>query len=222
MINPINYANAAQEDCSSFFLSSDYIASVYASIDFGAIPKLNPEVFEYAYRGYMRLLQDQKLNSFKQILTICDYSLSANLNRLWIIDLAKLKVLHHALVAHGQGTGEEFATLFSNQEDSHQSSLGFYVTGCTYQGDNGYSMYLYGMDQYFNNAAFKRSIVMHGANYVSNEFIKENQRLGRSWGCPAVNKELAPDIINTIQEGTCLFIYYPLKQYLQHSVWLQE
>lgn len=214
-------ARGGQEDDALYNLSSTYIATIYSKIDFGAMTQLNPKVFEYAYRGYMRLLWAQKLNPLKKIITICDYSLSANLNRLWIIDLATLKVLRNTLVAHGQGTGEEFALNFSNQEDSHQSSLGFYVTGTPYQGENGYSMYLHGMDQHYNNAAFKRSIVMHGADYVSQDFIKEHQRLGRSWGCPAVNQELAPEIINTIQGGTCLFVFYPIQRYLLSSVWLQ-
>lgn len=215
-------AQGEQEDDALFNLSSAYIASIYAKIDFGAMTQLNPKVFAYAYRGYMRLLWAQKLNPLKKIITICDYSLSANLNRLWIIDLASCKVLCNTLVAHGQGTGEEFATNFSNQEDSHQSSIGFYVTGDTYFGDNGYSMYLYGMDRHYNDAAFKRSIVLHGADYVSQYFIKEHQRLGRSWGCPAVNNALAPEIINTIQGGTCLFVYYPMQRYLNSSVWLQD
>jgi hypothetical protein len=215
-------AQGGQENRSLYDLSSDYIASIYRKIDFGTMPQLNPKVFEYAYRGYMHLLWAQKLNPLKQIITICDYSLSANLKRLWIIDVATLKVLRNTFVAHGQGTGEEFATYFSNQEDSHQSSLGFYVTGNTYFGDNGYSMYLHGMDLHYNDAAFKRSIVMHGADYVSSDFIKEHQRLGRSWGCPAVSNELAPEIIHTIQGGTCLFIYYPLQRYLNSSVWLQD
>jgi hypothetical protein len=103
-----------------------------------------------------------------------------------------------------------------------QSSLGFYITDETYDGSNGYSLKLLGMDETYNDAAFERAIVMHGADYVSENFIKKEKRLGRSWGCPAVPKELAEPIINTIKGKNCLFIYFPDAQYLSSSKWLQE
>ena len=138
-----------------------------------------------------------------------------------MIDLNEKKVLFNSLVAHGKGTGEEFATAFSNIESSHQSSLGFYVTETTYNGSNGYSLKLIGMDKGYNDAAMQRAIVMHGADYVSEDFIKAEKRLGRSWGCPAVPRALAEPIINTIKDKTLLFIYYPDQQYLSQSEWLK-
>lgn len=194
---------------------------IYRQLQF-ADERLNFEVFEKAYLGFQNLKKSQKLVSSAKLLSICDFSLSSNRKRLWVIDLDEKKVLFNTLVAHGKGTGEEFATNFSNTEDSHQSSLGFYVTEQTYNGDNGYSMRLFGMDRGYNDAALERCIVMHGANYVSENFIKSEKRLGRSWGCPAVSREMAQPIINKIKNGTCLFIYYPDEKYLASSKWLKN
>lgn len=182
---------------------------------------LNFEVFEKAYLGFQNLKKSGKLQPTANLLSVCDFSLSSNKKRLWVINLDEKKVLFNTLVAHGKGTGEEFATQFSNVEDSHQSSLGFYITEQAYIGDNGYSMRLFGMDKGYNDAALERCIVMHGANYVSEDFIKAEKRLGRSWGCPAVPRELAEPIINTIKNQTCLFIYYPDQNYLAGSQWLK-
>lgn len=183
---------------------------------------LNFEVFEKAFRGFQNLKKSGKLRPGQDVLSVCDFSLSSNKKRLWVIDLGEKKVLFNTLVAHGKGTGEEFATNFSNTENSHQSSLGFYVTEQTYNGDNGYSLRLFGMDRGYNDAALERCIVMHGAKYVSEDFIKSEKRLGRSWGCPAVPTSLAKPIINTIKNQTCLFIYYPDQNYLASSQWLKN
>lgn len=198
----------------------DPIDSLYGQIDFGGAPGVNKEVFRKAYMGYLNLLQAGTLGDKAGLLSICDFSLSANEKRLWVIDLTKKSLLYHSLVAHGQGTGEEYARKFSNKQNSHQSSLGFYVTGETYNGDNGYSLRLYGMDKGYNDAAYQRAIVMHGADYVSPSFIRSNKRLGRSWGCPAIPRDLAQPIINTIREGSCLFVYFPDQKYIASSQWL--
>ncbi len=191
-------------------------------INFGKEEPLAREVFRKAYLGYLNLRDADKLNKDEQIISICDFSLSANVKRLWVINLESHKVLFHTLVAHGQGTGDEFAINFSNRDNSHQSSLGFYVTQETYSGDNGYSLKLNGMDRGYNDRAYDRAIVMHGAAYVCDSYIRSNQRLGRSWGCPAVPVAMAGPIINTIKDGTCLYIYYPSKSYLNSSVWLNK
>ena len=200
----------------------DYIKASYAKVDFCNANKLDPKVFQYALTGYLNLKQSGKLNQEKDILTICDYSLSANIPRMWIIDMSNYKVLLNTYIAHGQGTGEEFAFAFSNKENSHQSSLGFYVTGTPYIGQHGLSLYLHGVDQGYNNAAYQRSIVLHGASYVSEGFIQKNKRLGRSWGCPAVDEKLSAPIIDLTKEGTCLFVYYPDSNYLTSSNWLNN
>lgn len=200
----------------------NYISNEYRQIDFGHCGgKLSLEVFSKAYHGYLALQDAGKLTG-RHMLTICDFTKSSTQDRLWIIDLDAKKVVFNTFVAHGQGSGEEFATAFSNHEDSHQSSLGFYVTGDTYIGEHGVSLRLYGMDNGFNDAAYDRGIVVHGANYVSGNFIAGNDRLGRSWGCPAVPSQLSDAIINKIKNGTCLFIYYPQKKYLETAYWLNK
>lgn len=215
-------ANAAEHDVQAVKTANTIIVNAYNKIDFSSVDKLDYDVFAKAYIGYMNLRANNKLNTEKQILTICDYSKSANTNRMWLIDLANNTVLLNTYVAHGQGTGEEYATRFSNREGSHQSSLGFYVTGATYIGKHGNSMYLHGMDEGYNSAAFERSIVLHGAGYVSHDFIAGTGRLGRSWGCPAVSEQISEKVIDLIKDGTCLFIYYPERKYLANSRWLKD
>ena len=197
------------------------IKAAYSKLDFGKDLPLNYGVFKQAYTGYLNIKESGQLKSSKNILSIADYSLSANNKRFWVIDLDHSKILHHTLVAHGQGTGEEFATKFSNTENSHQTSLGFFITEGTYVGSNGYSLKLQGLDKNYNNNAYDRAIVIHGADYVSESFIKSNQRLGRSWGCPALPRNLAVQIIDEIKETTCFFAYYPNQQYLASSKWLK-
>jgi len=200
-----------------------YINHLYTHIDFSNAECLSFDVFDKAYRGYLNLLNEGKLSDDKHMLTICDFSLSSVQKRMWIIDLDKKKVTMNILVAHGQGSGKEFATSFSNKNSTHKSSLGFYVTGDTYDGDHGVSLKLYGMEPGYNSAAFDRGIVVHGADYVSEQFIENNENcLGRSWGCPAVPAHLSNTVINTIKDGTCLFIYYPEKKYLAHSLWINK
>lgn len=199
-----------------------YIGNIYKQINFSGVDTLNYDVFAKAYHGYMNLYNEGKLNPGCQMLTVCDMTESSTRNRMWVIDLSKKKVLFNTYVAHGQGSGEEFATSFSNATNSHKSSLGFYVTGDIYDGEHGASLRLYGMDKGFNNAAYDRSVVVHGADYVSGNFIENNQKLGRSWGCPAVPSKLSGPIINAIKGGSCLFIYYPEKKFLASSYWMNK
>lgn len=195
---------------------------LYKSIPFDPEHELNYEVFSKALTGFENLKKAGLLNQDSHLLTICDFSMSSNTKRLWVIDTNEKKVLFNSLVAHGKNTGEEFAANFSNTESSLQSSLGFYITDATYQGDNGYSLKLLGMDKGFNDAAYRRAIVMHGADYVSDEFASVHKRIGRSWGCPAVPRALTQPIINTIKGRNCLFIYYPDQKYLSSSEWLRS
>ncbi|RKS96370.1 murein L,D-transpeptidase catalytic domain family protein [Chryseobacterium defluvii] len=194
---------------------------LYHSIAFEPNHELNYEVFSKALRGFENLKKAGLLNQDSHLLTVCDFSMSSNTKRLWVIDMNERKVLFNSLVAHGKNTGEEFATNFSNTESSLQTSLGFYITDATYDGDNGYSLRLLGMDKGFNDAAYRRAIVMHGADYVSEEFAAMHKRIGRSWGCPAVPRDLTQPIINTIKGRNLLFIYYPDQNYLSKSEWLK-
>ncbi|MCD0454175.1 murein L,D-transpeptidase catalytic domain family protein [Chryseobacterium sp. LC2016-27] len=195
---------------------------LYNSILFETDHKLNFDVFSKAILGFSNLKKAGKLDESAHLLTVCDFSMSSNMKRLWVIDMNEKKVLFNSLVAHGKNTGEEFATNFSNIESSLQSSMGFYITESTYNGDNGYSLKLLGMDKGYNDAAYKRAVVMHGADYVSDEFAAAHKRIGRSWGCPAIPRALTEPIINTIKGKNVLFIYYPDQNYLSSSEWLKE
>jgi len=202
--------------------ASLYIHNLYQQIDFGKGEQLEEKVFQTAMTGYLNLKAAGKLNEQKDILTVADFSKSSTQNRLWVIDIRNKKVLFNTYVAHGQGSGMEYATRFSNIDGTHASSLGFFVTGNTYTGQHGNSLRLNGMDKGFNDAALSRAIVVHAADYVSKGNVAAQGRLGRSWGCPALAPELAQPIINKIKNGTCLFIYYPEKSYMKTAVWLNK
>lgn len=181
---------------------------------------LNQELFRKALVGYYNLKKMQAISPNKALLTIVDFSLKSSQKRLWIIDLKNSKLLFNTLVAHGQGSGLDLATNFSDKTNSHQSSLGFYITSETYEGKHGFSMRLEGLDKGFNSHAKVRAVVVHGADYVSQDFINRTGRLGRSYGCPALPKELTSSIINTIKGKTCLFISGTTQNY--HSNYLDE
>jgi hypothetical protein len=183
-------------------------------------PRLNPEVLEAALSATAcaRRQTDIKRN----ILSVIDYSLPSTEPRLWVFDLKKRKLLFRELVAHGVNTGENMATRFSNIEGSKQSSLGLFLTDKTYIGRNGYSLKLRGLEEGINHLALQRTIVMHGAWYVSEAFRREHGRLGRSWGCPAVKKEVAKPLIDTIKDGSLLFVYYPDEEWLSSSDFLNS
>ncbi|MEM1135865.1 MAG: murein L,D-transpeptidase catalytic domain family protein [Bacteroidota bacterium] len=172
----------------------------------------NPKVFEKALNGFVRMQEQGILAEEKDILSIIDFSLSSCKKRLWVINLQTGEILYHSLVAHGKNTGSEYATTFSNLPSSFQSSLGFYLTGDTYQGKHGLSLYLHGQEKGINDKAKERAIVIHGADYVSKSFIEKYGRLGRSLGCPALPMNLHKNIINTIASKTCLFIFHPSRE----------
>ncbi len=155
-----------------------------------------------------------------RLLTVIDYSKASTQPRLWVLDLEHEQVLFEELVAHGKGSGENFATRFSNADGSHQTSLGLFRTADTYVGGNGYSLRLDGLEAGFNDRARERAIVMHGAPYVSDDNVRAVGRLGRSHGCPALRPSIARSVIDTIKQGSLVFAYYPDKHWLQGSHFL--
>jgi len=167
---------------------------------------LSLEVFNKAMVGYLNLLHEGALSD-KKVLTIADFDVPSTQKRLWVLDLENNKLLYHSLVAHGKNSGWKEAGQFSNTIQSEMSSLGFYVTQGTYQGKHGLSLKLEGMDKNFNDNASKRYVVVHGANYVSEDFINKNGFLGRSQGCPALPMDMHEKIIDTIQEQTVLYLH---------------
>src|SRR5690606_13586501 len=176
------------------------------------------DVFEKAYIGFLNLKDSQKISEESSVLSIADFSQSSKKKRLWIVDLKDSSLLLNTWVSHGRGSGGDIPTKFSNINNSHQSSLGFYVTGEVYYGKHGRSLRLDGMDPGFNSKARERAIVLHGADYVSQSFIRRAGRLGRSFGCPAVPVSLCDGIIDQIKEKTVLFIHGPGDRY--HSPYL--
>jgi hypothetical protein len=156
----------------------------------------------------------------ERLLTVIDYSRASTQPRLWVLDLELERVLFEELVAHGRGSGENYATRFSNLEGSHQTSLGLFRTADTYVGSNGYSLRLDGLEAGVNDRARERAIVMHGAPYVNEGTARALGRLGRSWGCPALRQTVARTIIDTIKQGSLVFAYYPDRQWLSGSRFL--
>lgn len=182
-------------------------ASIYNQLDANSFVLPSFECFSKALDGFYILKQKGLVQ--KNILTLVDFSMSSNTKRLWVIDLEKNIILFQTLVAHGRNTGEEFAKNFSNQAESFKSSIGFYATGEIYNGKHGSSLKLDGLEKGLNDKARERAVVIHGADYVSESFIKQNKRLGRSLGCPALPLEMNGKIINVIKNKSCLFIYHP-------------
>lgn len=170
------------------------------------------DVFEKAMTGYLNLEKSGKISD-KQLLTVVDFGLPSTEKRLWVLDLAAKQVKFHTLVAHGHNSGENMATEFSNENESNKSSLGFYVTQGEYRGKHGRSLKLQGLDEGYNTNALMRSVVMHGAEYVSEEFIRQNGRLGRSLGCPALPMDQKDAIIEAVSGQTCLFLNGPDAEY---------
>lgn len=179
---------------------------------------LSQQAFEYAKKGMNRLMEKGQLMN-DSIISIIDFSQPSSAKRLYILDLKNYKLLFNTLVAHGKNTGREWATYFSNQPASYKSSPGFYITGETYRGNNGYSLKLIGIETGINDKAYDRAIVMHGAQYVSADLAHAQGYIGRSEGCPAIPEQISRPVINTIKEGSCLFIYHP--SYISRSVLLR-
>jgi hypothetical protein len=201
-----------------FFTPSAQAESLQAALAKLA-PTANPQVIDLALKatdcaaGQGSGLADR--------LAVIDYSLPSNQPRLWVFDLVKRKLLFQELVAHGKNSGDNLATRFSNDDDSHSSSLGLFRTTDTYAGKNGYSLRMDGLERGVNDKALERAIVIHGAPYVSATEAREQGRIGRSWGCPAVRMAVAHPLIDALKGGQMLFSYYPDKRWLSTSPYLK-
>ncbi|MBS1665851.1 MAG: murein L,D-transpeptidase catalytic domain family protein [Bacteroidetes bacterium] len=189
--------------------------ALYDEIDLKELG-LSEQAFEYALKGYNYLVEHHSIAK-SNVISICDFSQSSRKKRLYVVDLEQKKVLINTYVAHGRRSGSEFARSFSNNPESHKSSLGFYITDKTYYGEHGLALKIHGLEKGINDKAAKRNIVVHGSEYVGADFIKFNKFNGRSYGCPAVPSSEADDLIETIKDGSCLFIYHPTKRYLARS-----
>ncbi len=207
----------------SLFISNNIAAKnepgIYDSLKLGTIG-LSRQAYDYAMKGYNYLRSIGRLKN-DNIISIVDFSLQSAKKRLFILDLKNYKILFNTYVAHGRNSGRELASQFSNENESYKSSLGFYVTQDTYNGNHGYSLRLQGEEKGINDNAINRAIVMHSAWYVNENVAKSQGYIGRSQGCPALPEELTKPIIEKIKDGSCLFLYSSDKYYMSHSQILQ-
>lgn len=205
----------------SFSSKEGYIrTSIYRELQGLEKPAL--DLFERAYLGYIDLKLNGQVRNGKDILILVDFRLHSTKKRFWLIDLKSKTILHHTYVSHGENSGDDYALEFSNQVDSHKSSLGFYITQETYIGRNGLSLRLQGIEHGFNTNARERYVVLHGADYATPEYIKENGKLGHSEGCPAVPMGEHKKIIELAKDGNVLFIYFPDSEYLEKSNYMMD
>jgi len=193
--------------------------SVYDSLHLQQLG-LSKKAFDIALDGYQQMQQSNQLTK-QHLLSIVDMSLPSSAKRLFIIDLEKYQLLFYTYTAHGRNSGLLNAQSFSNAHQSFKSSIGFFITGNTYQGKHGYSLQLNGLEKGFNDNALSRGIVMHAANYVNEHIVKSQGYLGRSLGCPAVPENLHTGIIKAIANGSCFFIYGADNDYLTHSTFVK-
>ena len=163
--------------------------------------------------------KQRKLND-KDLFSIIDFTKDCNTKRFYTIDLEKMKILYYTYVAHGKKSGERIPTSFSDVVESNKSSIGFYITGDTYNGSNGYSLMLHGDEKGYNSNLAKRSVVIHTADYANENYIARNGRMGRSLGCPVLPENIYKQVINTIKEKTMIFAYYNDAKYLKTSKYL--
>lgn len=181
---------------------------------------IDQDVLKLSLQAYLNARKKGLDN--KQLLTIIDYSKPSSERRLWVVDLKRGKVLFNTWVSHGKNSGQVMATSFSNTPGSLKSSIGVFVTDQPYDGGNGYSLRLKGLERGINDNAYNRDIVIHGAWYADHDVIKKYGQIGRSWGCPAVSPKMAAPLINTIKSDTLVVAYYPDKNWLQNSAFLSS
>lgn len=194
---------------------ADACRGLYQSMQLKGV--VNWQAFRQAVTGYYRIEGKRR-----EVLTLIDFSLPSTAKRLFVFDMAQHRLLYSSVVAHGKNSGENYATSFSNEYGSYKSSLGFYLTASTYQGRNGYSLILDGLEKGINDRARERAIVVHGAAYANPSVASRGGRLGRSFGCPALPQELSRPIIDAIKGGSVMYIYADKPEYLAQSTVLKE
>lgn len=178
-------------------------------------PRLDQRVLKLALAAYRKAANRGAVR--KPVLTVIDYSLPSSKQRMWIFDLSRARLLYNTYVAHGRNSGMDVPHHFSNISSSKETSLGTYVTKDTYIGSKGISLNLQGLEKGFNDNAYNRRVVIHGAWYVEPDFIRKTGHAGRSWGCPSIAKTIAKPVINTLKGGSVVFAYYPDRNYLSHT-----
>jgi hypothetical protein len=181
---------------------------------------LSHEAFDYAIKGYNKLVEEGRVGKQKY-LTIIDFSQNSRQKRFYILDMENGELAWNTFVAHGKNSGLDEAESFSNALNSEKSSLGFYITSQTYTGKHGLSLRISGLDEGFNSNAEARGVVVHGAPYVNAGRVNSGY-MGRSQGCPALPQNEYAKVINLIKGGSVMFIYHPSEDYTQHSTILNS
>lgn len=169
-------------------------------------PQLDPDRVvprDLLYRAvaFWELNRERVTN--RRYLSVIDFSRHSSKKRLFIVEMDTGRVDAH-VVAHGSGSDPDhtgYARRFSNVSGSNASSVGFYLTGETYQGNHGLSLRLDGVSDTNSNAR-SRAVVMHSADYVEEGSAKQ----GRSWGCPAIPNNMREAIIRRLKGGSVLYI----------------
>lgn len=207
--------NGPAHTAKAAFLSDHRLEAISLYTSFGLDSLLPLEAFEQALTGYQQMEHPKK-----NMLTIIDFTKPSTEKRMFVLDMENRKILFQTVVAHGRNSGEQYARKFSNRHGSYQSSLGFFRTANTYYGGNGYSLVIEGLEKGINDQAKARAVVIHGADYCSEDFIHRNGRLGRSFGCPALPHEVNRAIIDTIKNGSLLYIYAKDQEYELLSAFL--
>jgi hypothetical protein len=132
-----------------------------------------------------------------------DFNQPSTSKRLYVFDTVEKKVNSY-YVAHGRGSegakDDGIPEVFSNQNGSNSSSLGIYRALDEYVGGHGRSLRLEGLEP-TNSNALARAVVMHTADYVSESFVRQTGRLGRSQGCFAVERSVGDTLINELKGG---------------------
>jgi len=191
------------------------VKSVYDSLNIKG--KIDYSIFQKAYLGYVQIP-----NKNPGVLVIIDYTKPSNEERFYVLDLNMKKLVYSTRVAHSKNSGLEIPLEFSDDPNSYQSSLGFFLTLGEYNGAYGYSLRLKGLEENINANAESRAIVIHGGDIVDDEYIKKFGFAGRSLGCPVLPTALTKEIVNYIKHGRVLFIYGNDEEYIEESLYLSK
>ena len=212
----MNFSDTPPKDQSNSPLLNEWKQLVYSNYSCLSDTSLSFQAFRQGLHGFYELQAQGKLEN-ENYLTIVDFTQHSSKKRLYVIDTERFEIVYKSLCSHGKNTGGEKAEHFSNKVGSLQSSLGFFIANETYSGKFDLAMRLDGLE-YCNYNARDRGIVVHGAKYATSEFmVKNNNVLGRSFGCPALPINEAEEIISTIQDGSCFYIYGGDQRYSQRS-----
>ncbi|HEY4110719.1 murein L,D-transpeptidase catalytic domain family protein [Puia sp.] len=213
--SPRTYPHAAVVHAKVSLADSARFDLLYDNLDLQGL-SLSRQAYHKAVVGFLSLQITGAIQN-AEVLSIVDFSLPSDQKRLFIIDMTNGRLLFNTFVAHGRNSGKLMATHFSNRTNSYMSSLGFYLTGDAFIGSHGYSLQLQGLERGWNDHAFSRRIIMHSADYVSEEHVQQSGYLGRSEGCPAIPETLNAPIIDQIKGGSCLYLYAPVKRFVRRQ-----